>query len=275
MKIKRKFTLVELLAAMAVFSVLLLVSMRLFSGAQNLWLNAEQKSRAFSDARVAMELIAARIQTLVYYENVPFSIDQNNNYIWFAGGMTEDVRNDSTSKNSYYRFVKFLRNNNGYLEMRTFSAKHNQADAFKRKYFPPFDTWNGSDESSRAEHAWDDVESKLQSTNSSDVDVVTLIGNVTDFKLSYRYIKETYSGTASDYEVSYAGLTQNSDSSFRDLKTPPYWVEIEISMMDTPENYDKWENASGSAKDEIFREHGHTFRRLVFLGKKIFVDDRN
>ena len=43
-----KFTLIELLAAMAVFSILLMLSIRLFTGAQNLWLRSEQKTDTFA-----------------------------------------------------------------------------------------------------------------------------------------------------------------------------------------------------------------------------------
>ena len=72
---RHKFTLVELLAAMAVFSVLLLVSMQLFSGVQRVWVRAEQKTNSFADSRAAMEFIAARLQTMVYYS---IKIDDNN-----------------------------------------------------------------------------------------------------------------------------------------------------------------------------------------------------
>ncbi|WP_419643433.1 PilW family protein, partial [Victivallis vadensis] len=42
-QIKRCFTLVELLVAMAVFSVMLLLMMQFFSGAQRIWVSTEQK----------------------------------------------------------------------------------------------------------------------------------------------------------------------------------------------------------------------------------------
>ena len=43
-QIKRCFTLVELLVAMAVFSVMLLLMMQFFSGAQRIWVSTEQKN---------------------------------------------------------------------------------------------------------------------------------------------------------------------------------------------------------------------------------------
>ena len=53
------------------------------------------------------------------------------------------------------------------------------------------------------------------------------------------------------------------------LNTPPYLVEVEIMMLDSKENFIKWQDAADSVdKKKIFSEFGYTFRRAILLGKK-------
>ena len=77
---KSRFTLVELLVSMAVFSVLLLVSMQIFSGSQKLWLASEQNNRVYADVRSAMEFITSRLQTQAYSDGMPFRITNDKMY---------------------------------------------------------------------------------------------------------------------------------------------------------------------------------------------------
>ena len=48
--------------------------------------------------------------------------------------------------------------------------------------------------------------------------------------------------------------------------TPPYLVEIEISVIDSKDNFRKWQDASDNEKKDIETESGYTFRRAVLLG---------
>jgi prepilin-type N-terminal cleavage/methylation domain-containing protein len=102
------FTLIELLAAMAVFSILLVVSMRLFSGAQQIWMRSEQKTDTFASARTAMEFIASRMQTIYYHNDEPFEITDgvsSGTYemdsIWFLSNMPK------ADGSKHLHFVKF------------------------------------------------------------------------------------------------------------------------------------------------------------------------
>ena len=66
-KIKRlRFTLVELIMAMAVFSILALVMMRFYSSAQQIWSKASQRSEMYNDAHVALDLMARELQCVIY-----------------------------------------------------------------------------------------------------------------------------------------------------------------------------------------------------------------
>ena len=133
---RHKFTLVELLAAMAVFSVLLLVSMQLFSGVQRVWVRAEQKTNSFADSRAAMEFIAARLQTMVYYsikiddnnsEQVPFGLkyydSSTSSTIYFMTAMPMNRRKNGREIDLFkgFRFLRF-KVENGELRMDIASA---------------------------------------------------------------------------------------------------------------------------------------------------------
>ncbi|MBE6398684.1 MAG: prepilin-type N-terminal cleavage/methylation domain-containing protein [Lentisphaerae bacterium] len=242
----KKFTLVELLAAMAVFSILLLVSMRLFSGAQQLWVRSEQKTNAFADARTAMEFVAVRMQTLVYYENVPFSMKDNE--IWFATSMPMDNRDDEY----YLRFLKFERDANaGTLVMRIYAGKEESRKFIA--HFPPFKNQDA------AITAWDAVSSKLGSS-----ETVELIDNVTDFKIHGFFAVKN----GNNWELK---PQESVSSAFKDgssFITPPYMIEVEISLLDNKEAYLRWKDGDDDKKKEIFSEYGYTFRRAILLGHR-------
>ena len=263
----KKFTLVELLAAMAVFSVLLLVSMQLFSGAQQLWVRSEQKSNAFSDARTAMEFVAVRLQTVVYYDSMPFGMDKDE--IFFATAMPMENRDAEY----YLRFLKFELDDStekGLLVMKTYSGKENARSFIK--HFPPYK------KDTDIETAWDNVKTKFGKNISSmtvesenilykdgeDVEAIVVAENVTDFKIHGHFATKDGTGWK---------LTAQKDigDTFKDgsfIIAPPYLAEVEISIIDNKEAYQRWRKASDTAKKDIFAEYGYTFRRAVVLGQR-------
>lgn len=288
---KKTFTLVELLAAMAVFSVLLVVAMRLFSGSQRIWLRAEQKTNTFSDARTAMEFIAARVQTLVYYEGMPFEISRkqltasdnkkgdgfnNKQYsIWFATGMPMENRGED---NYFLRFVKFKLDVNddssdksdpGVLKMLIYSDRSN-----KRKFqllFPPYE---GNPYANSNEDAIQKINTKfseIEKNNSSidNGDVVELIKNVTDFKVvSFPAVPASRGKWEIQADETLLG------SSTGTVNSPPYFIEIEISLIDNDDKFQQWLDINGNSdddkkkRDDIFAEYGYTFRRAILVGQR-------
>jgi type II secretory pathway pseudopilin PulG len=66
---------VELLMAMAVFSVLSLIMMRFYSSAQQIWSKASQRSEIYNDAHIALDLMARELQAAMYdNDNTPQGI---------------------------------------------------------------------------------------------------------------------------------------------------------------------------------------------------------
>ena len=68
MRQHRKFTLVELLVALGVFSILLVVFMQIFSGMRLAWTNTEKRSDSHYTARIAMDMLSLLVGSM-YYTN--------------------------------------------------------------------------------------------------------------------------------------------------------------------------------------------------------------
>ena len=79
------FTLVELMMAMAIFTVISLIMMRFFSSAQQIWSKTSQRNEIYSNARIAMDLIARDLQCSLYKEvNVAAAdLEQGIYPFWF------------------------------------------------------------------------------------------------------------------------------------------------------------------------------------------------
>lgn len=75
--VKYKFTLAEILVAMAVFSILLTLMLQFFSGARTLWTANEKRASVYADASIALDLMANLLQTTYLNRKEP---------VWAAGG---------------------------------------------------------------------------------------------------------------------------------------------------------------------------------------------
>ena len=65
----KKFTLIELVVSMAVFTVLMLILLQFFSSAQKAWLTANSRAMTYENARVAMDLISRDLQGMLYNDS--------------------------------------------------------------------------------------------------------------------------------------------------------------------------------------------------------------
>ena len=70
-KIKRCFTLLELMVSMGVFAILMLALMQFFSSAQNIWTASNTKTELYENAKIAMNLIATDLMNLYYEHGKP------------------------------------------------------------------------------------------------------------------------------------------------------------------------------------------------------------
>lgn len=61
-----RFTLVELIMAMAVFSIIAVIMMRFFSTSQQIYSNVSQRSSLYSDSRIALDMMNRELQQAMY-----------------------------------------------------------------------------------------------------------------------------------------------------------------------------------------------------------------
>ncbi len=66
---KRHYTMLELMTAMAVLLIFMLALMRFFTDSQTLMARAGDKTEQYERARIAMDMIAADLQSLYYVED--------------------------------------------------------------------------------------------------------------------------------------------------------------------------------------------------------------
>lgn len=128
------FTLIELITAMSIFTVLMLVMMRFFSESQQAWTVSNQRSRIFENAQVAMDLISRDIQSAYYEEKtaltgIPFwhlsKIDTTNGsreMLSFISATPIRPNEDCTSNMCEVQYKLF------YVEKPTLPATYSDTD---------------------------------------------------------------------------------------------------------------------------------------------------
>lgn len=175
-KCRGHFTLVELLVAIGLLSLIMMLLLQLFGGAQKLWRSSEKTDNVYADARVAMELMTELINTVQFSHGE--AVDSNGPVYYTAGdlkgkpardpdkdmlfhldakstiGGGDDSENgriifvsrssrDLPKKDSDIRFIEFRRgtgDNKGRLYMVVYSDKE---DADFNKYFPQYSNFGG------------------------------------------------------------------------------------------------------------------------------------
>ena len=79
---RKYFTLIELMAAMGVFAIIMLIMLSFFSSAQKAWTNCANRGQIYENARIAMDLISRDLQCAYYdKDKIPFWNKGYTNYI--------------------------------------------------------------------------------------------------------------------------------------------------------------------------------------------------
>ena len=286
-KLRKSFTLIELLVAMVVLSLLVMLMLQLFGGAQRLWVANEKRSNIYADARVAMELMAELIGTVQFsygeklnattnvYENDPtqnmiFSLDtasksdgRSSSSIIFLAKTSRDL----PKNNNLCRFISFRLGSSGDSDLRgkllmlVFSDKTSEYLSEKEdnfyKLFPPYDSDRGTVRNTLSGY-FDTLVSKFKGfSGDGEYEYCQVIAeNVVSFKLTAYSLDGSGDSRKLKIEES------------NDLKTPPYMLAIQLTMLDR-DSYDKWLNISNSEeKDKFLTRHQRTFTRSVFIGNR-------
>ena len=250
---KKRFTLVELMVSMAVFSILLLVSVQIFASSRKLWLGSEQKNRIYADARCAMEFITARLQTQAYTDGMPFWIKKvvkdsdvdklevklGNSVMFFPTAMPMNRKKGDADRDKIsMRFIGFLLTNDGILRMQIYSDEGN-IRSFQRN-IPPFP---------KSYDAFETVKrNTVYKTADKDYNRIDLMENVCKFEL-IPFVREE-------------GVDKKAEA-VNEIKAPPYRLDIRLTVADSPENWKNWGSATDKAAFE--EENCYQFTRSVLL----------
>ncbi len=80
---KSRFTLVELLVSLGVFSVLLVVFMQIFSGMRLIWTNSEKEADVSGGARIAMDMLSVLLSA-TYYSTANAYSGSERQFLFYA-----------------------------------------------------------------------------------------------------------------------------------------------------------------------------------------------
>ncbi|WP_288559840.1 prepilin-type N-terminal cleavage/methylation domain-containing protein [uncultured Victivallis sp.] len=257
MKRKQPFTLVELLLAMVVFSIMLVLMMQFFSGARIIWSSTEKRNNMYADARIAMDLISTMLQNTIYAEEgIPFYVD---GYAVAQPSSGYDSKLYFVTKTKMelpgtgdIRFISFQRGSNADSNQLQIRIWPDDEPATKDDFslcFPPYSAGNSI---ANYDQALATVKTRLDNATGDNLGI--LLNNVTGFKVTPMIRSNTSNG-----------VTIPSTSSYEDL---PFMIEIQLSLMDKV-NYDLWTQMTGTTAESFKNQHEYTFTRTVF------IDDRN
>ncbi len=254
---KTKFTLVELIVAMAVFSILLLLMLQFFSGAQRIWNGMEKRNEIYANARVAMDLMTAQLQNTFYTNaGIPFVIenpDSDSSKIYFATKTGNQFPGNSTLK-----YMTFQRN--------TVAAGSSETNAEQEQlrvavfcdttqgtpdfssFFPPY----GVNPVTDFDKATDLLPSRMNGLIDSDQFSAEIANNVTSFCIIPYKLDSSFN------------IVKDTDSP---VEKVPYMVELKLSLL-SPEDFERWKALPSGDQDDFRKQNEYTFSRTVYLGNR-------
>ena len=235
-KVKQNFTLIELVTALGVFSVIMLVMMNMFSAAQKVWTTSNAKNEVFENANIALNLIETDLQGSIYTQNLtPFANFSTSDKIAFISETSippNDLCTNNTSEIQYKIGTGTTTGNmKGWIYRSAVGDK----------------TTSGTDDSRFDYKDW-------ASSGS------TSIFNSAPWTKVIPYVTELKFST---YKQSTAGLVQISPSD-TDFTNFPLIVIIKLTILDK----NSWLKYESSGNSDILDNNKRTFTKVVYLGQR-------
>ena len=257
--VRHRFTLVEILVSMAVFSILLTLMMQFFSGARTLWTANEKRTVVYSDASVALDLMSTLLQsTYCTFDNAGanqtlFEIDNtspDNNKIYFNSNSRMNLSGGAVRYLSFQRTQQAGENlGDNILVLTVF----NDLDPDFSRYFWEFNMEDGKNDltSVRGNLKGKLNISSLPSSGTPPANAKILLRNVTG--LEFTPIHE--------------------DGNQADLTKTPFAIKIKLSLMESEAKLREWRDMPDNpddpnAKKDFKAQNEYTFYRTVWLGKR-------
>lgn len=258
---KAPFTLLELMVSMGIFSILMLMLMMFFNGAQKIWTTSEQRNSTFADVRVAMDLMASNLQSALYdYNQIPFRVIKKS----------PDPLPAATTAYKPYDMIYFVTNS-------SYKFDNSLSNTYKVKYYVDNITTASPGHNlkvafigdNKGAALWNYVSNPPSQTILSDLlDVVanttvqTIIPYVTEFKITCFYkCGRVIPDTTMFPTTLPTGETADNILEF------PYAVQIKLSVLDKI-NYQKWQNVGFDAASEFKLNNERSFFRMIYIGER-------
>jgi len=255
------FTLIEIIAAMGVFSIIMLILLSFFSSAQNIWSLSRQRSTMYENARIALDLIARDIQCIYYeQEKIPFyhhpgsAVANDTEALYFVSATNCPPNYDNNTRlcEIAYKFYNMddttpgATTNRGWL-VRSVTGDEKGLNA-KCNYYgtPPLGKVYDDNDPGDATYAF------TRGNNSRDA-----FNAVIPYVVNLSFICYKNDVTA----VPIGTGTPNAKLMF------PYSVMIELTILDR-ESWLKWKAATFVATSPILLNNQRTFSRTVLIGER-------
>lgn len=275
-KRRNPFTLVELLVAVGLLSLIMMLLLQLFSGAQKIWIASEKTNNVYADSRVAMELMADLFNTIQFSHGVDsatgnrvkskdmiFSLNtskkDDGRYSSSIIFVSKTASRDLPMKDNTTRFISFRlgksdnADTRGKLFMVIYSDKNNEKTFYS--LFPTYDGGSRDTAKGQLEGLLNTLVNNYSNTSSGENEFCQVVAeNVVEFKL-----------TAYRNNVSTGKLEKKADDT--DFAEPPYMIEIQLTVLD-PDSYKQWLELDGETKTNYLDRHKRTFSRNVFIGDR-------
>jgi type II secretory pathway pseudopilin PulG len=267
---KKNFTLIELIAAMGVFSIIMLLLISFFSSAQSIWNLTRQKNAMYENARISLDLMARDIQCIYYeYEKIPFyhypgtGAVNDTEALYFVSATNVLPNYDCNTRLCEIAY-KFYNQDvstagawtgHGWLVRSVTGDDKTTPNAAWNYYGKP--TEKQAAETPPLGKVYDASDSSFaftQNSNSRDV-FNTVIPNVVN--LSFKCFKND------------GALIDPADISadYRNSKMIPYSIMIELTLLDR-ESWLKWKAVGGLPTDPLLLNNRRVFSRTVLIGER-------
>ena len=241
-RFRHSFTLVELIVAMAVFSLMMLMMMQFFSDTQTLWSRSEEKNNMYADARIAMDLMSSALQS-VYYQESGADVQHDYHQEKFLISATAD-----SNTSGRIVFPVNLSRESPLYPTAVGSAHTDFAKAFYISFWLNNHVLRVANDNAQTNFTADDA---IKNCSTDDQEIV---GNITE--LSFRLFTSNFA-------------VLNS-SAYTNERVFPHSVQITMKMM--PKNaFDTWRERVGAGTENADQlryrqENEYEFVRIVYLG---------
>ena len=242
-KIRYNFSLIELLSAVSIFAILMVVTMSIFSTSMNVLSQNVSNSKISASAKIALDYIE---DMLINAERADLFV-KDGKHPDFNNGKFFD-RNDPPNDQDYE--IEFSPNDDDYdyIAFRTIASfeSGNKLDESRYGLFGVALNRTINDPQYRNLVVMFDVGNDgFTSTQEYQTQFTSLLSNVCKFKMAVY-----------DNEFNSSDVTITKDN----IK----YVKIDLEIL-SDDDFEKWQNMTGSMADDFYSEKVYQFSRIVTL----------